>query len=1569
MKKLFAFVIFSLLIINILNGAIPPGYYDTATGTGYTLKTQLYNIIKNPSVTSYAGLWTSFKTTDKRPDNGKVWDIYSDIPGSTPPYEFIFETNQCGTYSVEGDCYNREHSFPSSWFGNASPMYSDLFQIYPTDGYVNNRRGSYPYGEITSPTWTSLNGSKLGPCSYPGYTATVFEPIDDFKGDVARSYFYMATSYENLVTGWSSVILDGTSDHVYVNWFLDMIIQWHQNDPVSTKEINRNDAVYGIQGNRNPFIDHPEYVCEIWSSTSCATCDTNDISSPDWQTSGLANLTVTPGNTQNSLSWDTATDVENPTFVYYALYRDTVSGFAPGSSNMIDTGLTSITYLDTGLTNDTTYYYRLMTYNCNGNSRFNTDEASGTPFGGSGSGPKDISGWKITQIDNGANFTFPAGTLLNANNYLILGRNVDKTSFESFWGITLDADAVYINSANVCPQINGGETYKLEDDAAVMVDGITGLTLSSGQTAQRNNPGDDPTLTGSWTSQSNAYSNPGSGVGTLSNAGVVINEYSDASDYNNEFVELYYDAGGVASVCDPSDVTAPQWNTASGIIVTDQQNGTLKISWLAPIDVENPDIYYALYRDTISGFTPNTSTLIDTALTSTLYTDSGLTLGATYYYIIQAYNCAGLQTNNTDENFARVTYPARAPILQNTIAGDSQVTLSWSSVSGSDEYRLYYATVSGGPYSLFFSTTGTSFIHKGLNNGTTYYYVVKNYDSARYPPLSDYSNEMSSTPQIVSASSAIDISGWQIFQYNSLQTYTFPAGTTIPAGAYLVLARNADKALFESTWGITLPSNCVYLNSGGTSVPQINGGEIFELRNDIGTTIDTSVTTLSSGGDIYRNNPGDPGNQAASWTVTTDASSTPGSGVGTSSDAGIVINEYSDASDYNYEFVELYYDSTAADVFGLLSAQAPLLNRVEFEYNDYVDQTSGTNASNYSIYESTVPANTISVNSISLYSDNRKGYMDIANLTANIEYTLEVTGSVYNTSSQLIDSSLTKETFVAPIQLETNANPILFPEWSFDGTKIAYIEYDKTSQLSNIFVQNRDGTGKTQVTLDLDNVLHVGQISFSPDDQNIIFTADGGGYTQIRKIPVIGGSSTLMEPPSSIWGRWLDPSWGSSVNQFGAIERVACSISGELWVFDPSTITNTFSSLIKLTELTTGNYQDTYAVSDKLLQPKWSPDNTRITFVRRYAGTGVVDSDIYVLNNVQTIIQNNIPVTSWTDTNISLISDNNYPTWSPSISVDGTQVSYVVDNNDVFDNVLFWSDPDGQFANTNFDAYYEYSNGSQLNGYVLEANSYNEGFMKWAPAGGDQFIYTTRDSGGNYSLQIINHTVTSGFVKGSTLNVKDYSFSGVNIDNSDGLFTEITMESPLQIPNINEDLKYIGESRYITIDGMSDVSLKGNISIQYMNSEVRNIVNPISIAHFNEVENEWEIISSNRTKNDLGGIISCNITSLGYYAIASIKTNKSDSDTIIVYPNPFKPTNTEINIETDYVVKSIDIYTIAGEKLDYTIGNFETFSPVRLTNGYKLSGDKMADLASGIYLIVIKGISGESKVLKLAIVK
>jgi endonuclease I len=242
---------------------VPPDYYSSAVGkTKNNLKIALSEIISNGyKQSTYTQLWTDFYTTDARPD-GIVWDMYSNC-------EFSFGTNQCGNYSQICDCYNREHSIPQSWFNGQYPMFTDLFHLYPTDGFTNGKRGNFPLGEVSNPSWTGNNNSKLGLSTFPGFSGIVFEPANEYKGDFARTHFYMATRYIDKKISFEN----GESVFTYQNFTCDLtdyainlFLKWHREDPVSEKETHRNNAVFSLQKNRNPYIDYPELVEHIWGN-------------------------------------------------------------------------------------------------------------------------------------------------------------------------------------------------------------------------------------------------------------------------------------------------------------------------------------------------------------------------------------------------------------------------------------------------------------------------------------------------------------------------------------------------------------------------------------------------------------------------------------------------------------------------------------------------------------------------------------------------------------------------------------------------------------------------------------------------------------------------------------------------------------------------------------------------------------------------------------------------------------------------------------------------------------------------------------------------------------------------------------------------------------------------------------------------------------------------------------------------------------------------------------------------------------------------------------------------------
>ncbi len=248
---------------------IPNGYYTNAVGKqDEALMTSLEGIIYTHTLLSYNYMWKAFNFTDTG-DDGYYIDMYS-----TCKYDYY--STHVGNATYVGQGLNREHSFPKSWFGGeVDPMFTDLTMLIPTDAYVNQRRSNNPYGVcaggrtyVNDSLGVSMKG-RLGKSTYNGYTSTVFEPDDEYKGDFARIYFYMVTCYKSDVANWPGCDqLDYARNNykAFSDWSMQLLMEWHRADPVSYKEISRNDSVYSRQGNRNPFVDHPELAEHIWGT-------------------------------------------------------------------------------------------------------------------------------------------------------------------------------------------------------------------------------------------------------------------------------------------------------------------------------------------------------------------------------------------------------------------------------------------------------------------------------------------------------------------------------------------------------------------------------------------------------------------------------------------------------------------------------------------------------------------------------------------------------------------------------------------------------------------------------------------------------------------------------------------------------------------------------------------------------------------------------------------------------------------------------------------------------------------------------------------------------------------------------------------------------------------------------------------------------------------------------------------------------------------------------------------------------------------------------------------------------
>lgn len=366
-------IVFAVALSAGLQAQIPPGYYDSAYNgvvpkTCAELKTALAKILaKDTDYVAYNSADGSYDTQDAvnnydrhRNDANTadiIWDMYTDNPAGPELYTFTPVTGQCGSSFPPqvGACYNREHAYPRAWFGDDFHVRGDLHNIFATDGETNARHANWPYAEVGATSWTSPAGAKLGTCSFPGYNGTVFEVIDEYKGDFARVMFYMVTAYESGMPAWKNFstadsVLDGTTWPSLDPWAIKQWYKWHIQDPVSQKELSRNDSVFSVQGNRNPFIDHPEFVALIWQCT------------------GLLPVTITSftgikNNDAVLLQWTAGNEIN---FRQYEIERS-IDGVHFSTSGIVTAAnKTSYSFTDNHLPEIKTIFYRLKMLDADG---------------------------------------------------------------------------------------------------------------------------------------------------------------------------------------------------------------------------------------------------------------------------------------------------------------------------------------------------------------------------------------------------------------------------------------------------------------------------------------------------------------------------------------------------------------------------------------------------------------------------------------------------------------------------------------------------------------------------------------------------------------------------------------------------------------------------------------------------------------------------------------------------------------------------------------------------------------------------------------------------------------------------------------------------------------------------------------------------------------------------------------------------------------------------------------------------------------------------------------------------
>ncbi|WP_426461552.1 endonuclease [Mycoplasma hafezii] len=248
-------------------------YYKSLDGlSGKELMDALVKLqVSKHETGNYNNLPSFYNSTNAFKDrffenDGTMLDVYSENPNGKDPYTFNSYATTGG--ANEGDGMNREHVIPQSWFRKVAEMRNDPIHVWPTDIKVNRDRSNYPHDNVVSSVLTSENGSRLGTNSIGEKT---FEPVDAFKGDIARAYLYFAMTYgsSNNITETKEAqeVFQKSAPYLKPH-YLETYLNWNKQDPVDAFDVVRNNetANWTEQHRRNPFIDYPDLADSLFGN-------------------------------------------------------------------------------------------------------------------------------------------------------------------------------------------------------------------------------------------------------------------------------------------------------------------------------------------------------------------------------------------------------------------------------------------------------------------------------------------------------------------------------------------------------------------------------------------------------------------------------------------------------------------------------------------------------------------------------------------------------------------------------------------------------------------------------------------------------------------------------------------------------------------------------------------------------------------------------------------------------------------------------------------------------------------------------------------------------------------------------------------------------------------------------------------------------------------------------------------------------------------------------------------------------------------------------------------------------
>lgn len=277
MKRLLSLCIVAMFALSLMAEAIPANYYDAIDGKqDSVLKSTLSELVRGGVRYEYGinqyhstsnppeweagdlkayGTWQALPSTDMHPD-GVIWDMYSNCVRYFP-----------SKLGESGCSLNIEHCLPKSWWGGTvNEAYKDLFNLNPSDQRANSQKSNYAPGHVQKGDKFDNGSFRMDSKAKSQYNYICWEPAEEYRGDFARTYFFMATAYEYLEWTAYPDYISHSSYLMFSETIQQVLLDWHRADPVSAKEICRADRISDIQHNRNPFIDYPELVEYIWGN-------------------------------------------------------------------------------------------------------------------------------------------------------------------------------------------------------------------------------------------------------------------------------------------------------------------------------------------------------------------------------------------------------------------------------------------------------------------------------------------------------------------------------------------------------------------------------------------------------------------------------------------------------------------------------------------------------------------------------------------------------------------------------------------------------------------------------------------------------------------------------------------------------------------------------------------------------------------------------------------------------------------------------------------------------------------------------------------------------------------------------------------------------------------------------------------------------------------------------------------------------------------------------------------------------------------------------------------------------